>query len=127
MLRVLLVEDSRFMAKTMKDGLEKAGLEVVGIGEDGNQGVDLFRIHRPDLVLLDITMPNKDGRECLEEIIAEYPSARVIMVTAIKDDDVMKACLNAGALGFVQKPVNFNDLKQRAAFFRILEQAMDRR
>jgi two-component system chemotaxis response regulator CheY len=115
------------MAKTMKDGLEKAGLEVVGIGEDGNQGVDLFRIHRPDLVLLDITMPNKDGRECLEEIIAEYPSARVIMVTAIKDDDVMKACLNAGALGFVQKPVNFNDLKQRAAFFRILEQAMDRR
>jgi len=114
------------MARTMKNGLENAGFEVVGIGKDGNQGVDLFRALRPDLVLLDITMPNKDGRECLEEILAEDPLARVIMVTAIRDDSVVKACLEAGALGYVRKPVNFSDDEQRGAFFRVLEKAMDR-
>jgi len=124
MIRVLVVDDSRFMAKIVKDGLEDAGCEVVAVGEDGNQGVELFRAHRPDVVLLDITMPNKDGRECLQEILDEDPSARVVMVTAIKDDDVLNACLEAGARGFVRKPVNFRDLHQREAFFRVLRQAM---
>lgn len=127
MLRVLVVDDSRFMAQTMQKGLEKAGFEVVGIGSDGNQGADLFRTHRPDLVLLDITMPNKDGRECLEEILGEDPLARVIMVTAIKDDEVLNACLKTGARGFVRKPVNFNDPKKAGEFFRTLEQVMDGR
>jgi two-component system chemotaxis response regulator CheY len=83
--------------------LQKAGHEVVGKGIDGDEGIKLYLEKHPDLVLLDITMPNKDGRECLAEILKADPLAKIIMVSAIKDDAVVNECLKIGAKGFISK------------------------
>ncbi len=109
MTTVLLVDDSKFMAKNMKKGLEALSFDVVGIGHDGIEGVDRFRELKPDVMLLDVTMPNMDGLSCLMEVRKEHPDARVIMLSAIKDEDLIQQCFEAGASEYLTKPIRFND------------------
>lgn len=105
MARVLVVDDSVFLTKAIGRFLEEIGHSVVGYAHNADDGVELYWEHRPDLVLLDITMPNKDGRECLREILAGDSSARVLMISAITERDVVVDCLSAGAKGYVAKPL----------------------
>jgi len=109
MARLLLVDDSQFLVKQIRKVLEAEGHEVVAEGSDGIEGVALYLEHRPDLTLLDITMPNKDGRQCLEEILSADENARVVIVSAVKDRKMIMSCLNLGARGFIEKPLKFND------------------
>jgi two-component system chemotaxis response regulator CheY len=103
MAKILVVDDSNTILKMVTRKLTECGHEVVGTGQDGEEGIRLFREKQPDLVLLDITMPNKDGRACLEEIIAFKPSAKVIMLSSVSTDDVMNECLKLGARAFISK------------------------
>ena len=107
MARILVVDDSKFIAVALTTALQEEGHEVVGRGSDGNEGLDLFKTHSPDLVLLDITMPNRDGRDCLIDILKEDPSAKIIMISAIKEQEIVDSCLNSGAKDFIQKPLQF--------------------
>jgi two-component system, chemotaxis family, chemotaxis protein CheY len=102
-MRILIVDDSRSIQKSVSWRLQKLGHEIVGYGSDGDEGLRLYRELKPDLVMLDITMPNKDGRECLRIIKEEDDNAMVIMLSALNSESVMAECISLGARAFVQK------------------------
>lgn len=124
MARIVLIDDSKFILKQTTRFLESEGHEVVACGLDGLEGFDLFREHSPDLVLLDLTMPNADGRECLRNIRALDPEARVLMVSAIREEAIVTECLESGAAGYIEKPMKFRQPEYRASFLKQLEQAL---
>jgi len=107
--RVVIVDDSGFLAKQVKEFLEKQmSLDVVGIGRDGNEAVQLYRDLQPDLITMDLTMPNKDGKTAISEIIAEYPNANILVISAVKGNTMLE-CMKMGAKGYVEKPLKFGD------------------
>lgn len=107
--RIVIVDDSIFLIKQLTAFMEVAmGYTVVGTGSDGNQAVELYRKHKPDLITLDITMPIKDGIEALTEIMEEFPDANVMMISAIRGQEMTK-CIKLGAKAYMEKPLLFND------------------
>jgi two-component system chemotaxis response regulator CheY len=106
---VVVVDDSKFLIKQIADFLNKQiGLDVIATGNDGNEAISLYKRHKPDLITLDITMPNKDGFEALKEIIKEFPDANILMISAVRGSAMLE-CVNTGAKGYVEKPLKFND------------------
>lgn len=105
MIEVLVVDDSKFMAKALRDVLVGLGFNVVGIAHDGVEGVAQFEALRPEVTLLDVTMPNMDGVECLTKILEIDSNARVVMLSAIQDPATIESCLSIGAANFLQKPI----------------------
>lgn len=106
---VIIVDDSNFLSKQIADFFtNQLGFQVVAIGKDGNEAVELYRKHRPDLVTMDLTMPNKDGKTAIIEILAEFPEAVIMVISAVKGNTVLE-CLNKGAKGYVEKPLKFAD------------------
>lgn len=109
MIDVLVVDDSKFMAKALGTVLVELGFNVVGLGHDGIEGVALFEELRPEVTLLDVTMPNMDGVECLTKIMEIDSNARVVMLSAIQEPSTIEHCLGLGAASFLQKPIRKND------------------
>jgi two-component system, chemotaxis family, chemotaxis protein CheY len=106
---VIIVDDSAVLIKQLRTFFEgQMGFTVLATGSDGGQACDLYRKHRPDLITLDITMPNKDGMEALAEILAEFPGANIMMISAIRGP-TMTRCLKLGAKAYMEKPLRFND------------------
>jgi two-component system, chemotaxis family, chemotaxis protein CheY len=106
---VIIVDDSKFLIKQIAEFLNKQiGLDVVATGVDGNEAVELYRKYKPDLITLDITMPNRDGFEAMKTIIKEFPDANILMISAVRGSAMLE-CVNAGAKGYVEKPLKFND------------------
>ena len=101
---VIIADDAQFMRLMLKDILEDLGLRVVAEAQDGRQAVEEYRELRPDLVMLDITMPEMDGVAACREIVALYPGARVVMISALGQKDEVLAAVRAGAGDFVIKP-----------------------
>jgi two-component system chemotaxis response regulator CheY len=108
MARVLVVDDAAFMRKMLSDVLAKAGHEVVGEGANGNDAVERFQELRPDIMTLDITMPEKDGLAALREILAAEPAARIVMCSALGQETKVLEAIKAGAKDFVVKPFQPN-------------------
>ena len=104
MARILVVDDAVFMRKMVTDVLTKAGHEVVGEAGNGVEAVARFQELKPDLMTLDITMPEKDGLAALAEIVAADPSARVVMCSALGQESKVLEALKLGAKDFVVKP-----------------------
>ncbi|MDM8558683.1 response regulator [Candidatus Parabeggiatoa sp. HSG14] len=106
---VVIVDDSKFLIKKIVAFFEnEVKYEVVAQGYDGNDAVALYRKHQPDLIALDITMPNKDGQQAMEEIFAEFPSANILIISAVRGDTVLE-CMDSGAKGYIEKPLRFTD------------------
>ncbi|HWI22580.1 MAG TPA: response regulator [Baekduia sp.] len=104
MARILVVDDAAFMRKLVSDVVIDGGHEVVGEAATGVEALERFRELRPDVITLDITMPEKDGIEALKEIIAVDPDARVIMCSALGQDSKVLESIKLGAKDFVVKP-----------------------
>jgi two-component system, chemotaxis family, chemotaxis protein CheY len=104
MARVLVVDDAAFMRKMVSDALAKGGHEVVGQAGNGVEAIAQFQEIKPDLVTLDITMPEKDGLAALAEIVAADPSARVVMCSALGQESKVLEAIKLGAKDFVVKP-----------------------
>jgi two-component system chemotaxis response regulator CheY len=104
MINVLIVDDSRTSRKILRGTLEAEGFNIIGEAGDGVEGVAQFTELKPDVVTMDITMPNKDGIEALKDIIALDSSAKVVMVTAAGQKNKMIEALKAGACDFISKP-----------------------
>lgn len=102
MLKVLIIDDSRMFRRVLKK-IVGEHFEVIAEAADGNEGFDKFQEAKPDLTLLDITMPNCDGRECLEKIIESQPESKVIMITGIDNEETALECLRLGAAGYINK------------------------
>ncbi|ADU30746.1 response regulator [Evansella cellulosilytica] len=103
-VKVLIVDDAAFMRMMIKDILTKNGFEVVGEAGDGAQGVEMFKEHKPDLVTMDITMPEMDGITSLKEIRKVDPNAKVIMCSAMGQQAMVIDAIQAGAKDFIVKP-----------------------
>ena len=104
MKSVLIVDDSRTSRRILKDILERAGYKIAGEAITGNEGVDLYEKLQPDIVTMDITMPEMDGIEALKRIKEAHPEAMVIMVTAAGQKEKMMEAVKLGAVEFVSKP-----------------------
>ncbi|MBM7540582.1 response regulator [Amphibacillus cookii] len=101
---VLIVDDAAFMRMMIKDILTKNGFNVVGEAQDGQQAVEKFAELKPDLVTLDITMPEKDGIAALKEMKEIEPNATIIMCSAMGQQAMVIDAIQAGAKDFVVKP-----------------------
>jgi len=104
MARVLVVDDAAFMRKLVTDALTRGGHEVVGEAGNGVEAVSCFRALKPDVVTLDITMPEKDGLAALHDIMSLDPGARVIMCSALGQESKVLESIKIGAKDFVIKP-----------------------
>jgi len=104
MAKILVVDDAMFMRKVVSDALLSGGHEVVGEASNGQEAIDRYKELRPDVVTLDITMPEKDGIAALHEIIALDPSARIVMCSALGQETKVLEAVKAGAKDFVVKP-----------------------
>jgi two-component system chemotaxis response regulator CheY len=104
MARVLVVDDAAFMRKMVSDALAKGGHEVVGEAGNGVEALAQFQALKPDLMTLDITMPEKDGLAALADIMAADPSAKVVMCSALGQESKVLEAIKLGAKDFVVKP-----------------------
>ena len=104
-VRYLVVDDSVFARKSLAKMVESFGGKVVGEAGDGCTAITEYARTMPDLVLMDITMPQMEGIEAVERIVNEHPDARIVMVSSVGYQENIVAALQRGARHFVQKPV----------------------
>lgn len=102
--RVLIVDDAIFMRMKLKDILEKGGFEVVAEAQNGLEAIDKYKSEMPDIVTLDITMPEMDGITALKKIKSIDPGAKVIMCSAMGQQSMVMDAIQAGASDFIVKP-----------------------
>jgi two-component system chemotaxis response regulator CheY len=105
---VVIVDDSSF--QTLQLGrffADTMGFTVAATGENGEEAVELYRTHKPDLITMDLTMPKLDGRGALMKILEEFPAARVLVISAVKGP-LLLDCLALGAKSYVEKPLRFD-------------------
>ncbi len=110
--RILIVDDAAFMRMMLKDILTKAGHEVVGEAENGVVAVEKFKELKPDLVTLDITMPEKDGIAALKDIKAIDPNAKCMMCSAMGQQAMVIEAIQGGAKDFIVKPFQADRVKE---------------
>ena len=103
MSKIMVVDDAQFMRVRLTKLLTGHGFEVTE-AENGEQAVKTYRIFKPDAVLMDITMPEKDGLEALAEIRSIDPGAKVIMLTALGQESMVIQAIKSGAKDYVVKP-----------------------
>jgi two-component system chemotaxis response regulator CheY len=115
---VLIVDDAEFMRAMLREIVQDLGWSVAAEAGDGADAIELSARLRPDLVLLDITMPTMDGNEALAAILARDPQAKVVMITALGQKDQVLAAIKLGARDFIIKP--FDTERVAATLTRLL-------
>ena len=103
---ILIADDSVFAREVLKDILSRNGYKNIAEASDGLEVVEMYEKERPDLVLLDLIMGKMDGICALEKIMEKDRSARVIVVSATGQEDIVSQCMKLGSAGFVVKPVD---------------------
>lgn len=104
MKKVLIVDDAAFMRMSIRMMLEKNGFEVVGEAENGFEGVKQYKELKPDIVTMDITMPTMTGLEALITIKEFDPQAKIVMISAMGQEDMVREAIMQGAKTFIVKP-----------------------
>jgi two-component system chemotaxis response regulator CheY len=110
MARIMIADDSDAIRMVLRDILDIGHHELVTEATNGFEAVEKFNETKPDLLLLDMAMPKKDGIYALKEILSANPNAKIIMITASDNFNTMKECINSGALAYLLKPFNFDDV-----------------
>ena len=108
--RVLIVDDARIIRALIKNALTLAGYEVVGEAQSGQEAVYLFGQLKPDLVTMDLIMPDMQGMEAIKRIISIDPKARIIVVSSLGQKLLAQDAIEAGAQAFLAKPFQPSDL-----------------
>ncbi|WP_432631893.1 response regulator [Brachyspira sp.] len=111
--RILLIDDSAFVVKQLQQIFVSENYKVVGTAENGEEGVLMYKEHKPDLVTLDITMPKMDGITALTKIMEFDKEAKVVMVSALGKEDMVKKALLAGAKNYITKPLDRKKVLER--------------
>ncbi len=113
--RVLVVDDSLFVTKQITQILTSEGFDVVATASDGEEGFETYKEMHPniDLVTMDITMPKMDGVTALEKIIEFDKNARVVMISALGKQDLVKQSLMIGAKNYIVKPLDRQKVLER--------------
>ena len=115
--KVFVVDDSKFMRMMLGEVITSMGCEVIEV-DGGRRAVTMYEHYKPDLVTLDILMPEQDGIETLKQIFDFDPQAKVVMVTALGMEDYIKQAMELGACGFIIKP--FSDEQVETVVSQVL-------
>jgi DNA-binding NarL/FixJ family response regulator len=126
-LRAIIADDDPLARRMIKDALQDAGIVVIAEAHNGRQVVELVLHYRPDVVLMDVVMPELDGIAATRRIVKELPEQLVVMLTSGDDDDVAMVGLRAGAVGFLTKDVEIDMLPRALAGVVAGEAAVSRR
>jgi two-component system chemotaxis response regulator CheY len=111
-LRILVVDDSGLTVKKMAKLLEELGHKVVAMASTGQQAVDVYAQAAPDVTTMDITMPDMDGIEATRRILAVHPGACIVIVTSHGQEQMVMDAIEAGAKGYILKPVKQEKLAE---------------
>ena len=111
--RVLIVDDSRSVQAVLKQRFTEAGLNVVGVAGSGPEAIQMARTLKPTLVTMDLSMPDMDGITAMRPIIASVPGVKVVVISALGYQDRIVQSLEAGALQFFTKPLDYEKLKKQ--------------
>jgi two-component system, chemotaxis family, chemotaxis protein CheY len=109
-MKILITDDSAFMRAIVKSSLAEFSPEVIE-AENGDVAVELYKLHHPDMVFLDIIMPVKNGIMAMEEIKGINPEAKIVIVTSVGQEEMVTKAKELGATEFVPKPFKPDDLK----------------
>jgi len=110
MARIMIADDSEAIRMVLRDILDIGHHELAAEAANGIETVERFNKTKPDLLLLDMAMPKKDGISALKEILATTPDAKIVMITASDNVNTMKECIECGAMAYLLKPFNFEDV-----------------
>ncbi|MFB3904840.1 MAG: response regulator [Acidobacteriota bacterium] len=121
MHRILIVDDSRLTRSLLKTQLMGAGFEIAGEAEDGRQAVELYAKLLPDLVTMDVTMPQMDGITASQAIWETFPEARILLVTSLDHRELRLKVQDKGNAGLLSKPFTAEQLKEEVT--RLLRQS----
>jgi len=109
-VRILVVDDSPFSQKMIEKALLNSNYEVCGFAGTGNEGIEKYRACKPDVVTMDLTLPDMDGLACCREILVIDPHAKIVVLSAMKDDVIINSGTAIGVRGFLQKPIKAGKL-----------------
>ena len=109
-IRVLVVDDSPFSQAVIKNLLPENNFEICGLAANGQEGIGKYFVLKPDVVIMDITMPDMDGLECSRQILLRDANARIVILSSMKDDALMARARLLGIRWFLQKPASSEDL-----------------
>ena len=112
-IRAVIADDEAFIRQVLLKMLERLGIEVVGVAENGRVAVELFTQTRPDIVILDIAMPEMDGLEALRRILEKDPEARVLMCTSFSSKQYVVEAVKVGAKGYLNKPFDLDKIREK--------------
>ncbi|MBC3889941.1 response regulator [Acetobacterium paludosum] len=110
-LRVMIVDDSTFSIAVLRKMLEKVGLEVVATALNMNDAIEKAKEIKPDLITMDMTLPDGNGIECSREILKQLKESKIIAISSMMDEEIIEKAKNAGIKAYLQKPVDADGLK----------------
>ncbi|MDR1546138.1 MAG: response regulator [Deltaproteobacteria bacterium] len=116
---ILIVDDSPVMRQMLVKIFQNEGFTVVGQACDGEEALELFEKHKPELTTLDIVMPKMRGTQVLETLMSKYPDSKVIMASSVSDARTVMHCLKMGAKQYIIKP--YDEEKVMSAVKKTLE------
>ncbi|MDO4832226.1 MAG: response regulator [Clostridia bacterium] len=102
--KILIADDATFMRMMLKDILSHAGFINLIEAKNGREAINLFKVKKPELILLDVTMPDMDGLRALEEIKEINPDVKIIMCSSMGQEEIVSECFEKGADDFIMKP-----------------------
>lgn len=111
-IRAIIADDESHVRKLVKTVLTTMNCEVVGEAANGRDAVEMFKTLRPNIMMLDINMPLKSGKEALADILKRYSNAFVIMMTSLSDKETIEDCIKLGASGFIRKDIDIDEMKE---------------
>lgn len=110
-MRVMVVDDEDHVRKLITTVIKSMNCDIVGEADNGEEAISLFRTLKPNMLLLDINMPVKSGKEALAEIKNIYPTAFIIMLTSLTDKETIEDCIKLGATGFIRKDLPLDEMR----------------
>lgn len=112
MAKIMIVDDSNYLRATLRAAFEKAGYEVVAEASNGDEAVETYAKVRPDVVTMDIVMPKTNGLQAISRIMQFDSDARIVVITALGHEPMVRKALSFGALNFVIKPADTDEVLQ---------------
>ena len=114
-LKLLIVDDSNIMRRRIERSQQFEELEVVGTAANGIEALEMFRKTDPDMVTMDLTMPQMDGIECISKLVQLKPAVRILVISALADKATAVEAMERGANGFLNKPFTDRQLNEAIA------------